>query len=95
MEDPSISPDVSRKFRVADLIPGYGVSESVRHHYDLKGSSVEGKRVVVQGWGNVGAAAAYYLARDGASIVGIIDRTASWTCVLTFIFDRSGRVRMS
>ena len=74
VEDPSISPDVSRKFRVADLITGYGVSESVRHYYDLKGSSVEGKRVVVQGWGNVGAAAAYYLARDGASIVGIIDR---------------------
>jgi glutamate dehydrogenase (NAD(P)+) len=35
---------------------------------------VAGKRVVVQGWGNVGAAAAYYLARAGALVVGIIDR---------------------
>ena len=35
---------------------------------------VEGKRVVVQGWGNVGAAAAFYLAQAGAVIVGIIDR---------------------
>lgn len=74
VEDPSISPDVQRKIRVADLITGYGVSESVRHHYDLKESSVAGKRVVIQGWGNVGAAAALYLAQAGASVVGIIDR---------------------
>ena len=74
VEDPSISPDVQRKIRVADLITGYGVSESIRHHYDLTGSSVTGKRVVVQGWGNVGAAAALYLAQAGASVVGIIDR---------------------
>jgi len=50
------------------------VRESVRHFYGLHGSSVKGKRVVVQGWGNVGAAAALYLAQAGASIVGIIDR---------------------
>ncbi len=74
VEDSAISPDVQRKIRVADLITGYGVSESVRHFYDLHGSSVQGKRVVVQGWGNVGAAAALYLAQAGASIVGIIDR---------------------
>ncbi|MEY3011195.1 MAG: hypothetical protein RLZZ314_1837 [Bacteroidota bacterium] len=74
VEDLSISPDVQRKFRVADLITGYGVSESVRHFYDLHGGSVSGKRVVIQGWGNVGAAAAYYLAQAGARIVGIIDR---------------------
>ena len=74
VEDPTISPDVQRKIRVADLITGYGVSESVRHFYDLYGSSVSGKKVVVQGWGNVGAAAALYLAQAGAHIVGIIDR---------------------
>ena len=62
VEDATISPDVDRKIRVADLITGYGVSESVRHLYDLRGDNVEGKRVVVQGWGNVGAAAAMYLA---------------------------------
>ena len=74
VEDLELSPDVTRKYRVADLITGYGVSESVRHFYDLYGGSVEGKRVIIQGWGNVGAAAAYYLAEAGASIVGIIDR---------------------
>ena len=71
---PVISPDVNRKIRVADLITGYGVSESVRHFYDLHGGDVSGKKVVVQGWGNVGAAAALYLAQAGAQIVGIIDR---------------------
>ena len=74
VEDLSISPDVNRKIRVADLITGYGVSESVRHFYDLHGGDVAGKKVVVQGWGNVGAAAALYLAQAGAHIVGIIDR---------------------
>ena len=74
VEDDQISPDTSKKIRVADLITGYGVSESVRHYYDLTGASVAGQRVVVQGWGNVGAAAALYLAHAGAHVVGIIDR---------------------
>ena len=50
------------------------MSESVRHYYRIYGGQVSGKRVVVQGWGNVGAAAAYYLAQAGAVVVGIIDR---------------------
>jgi len=74
IEDPAYSPEVARKFVVADLITGYGVAESVKHYYDIYGGSVKGKRVVVQGWGNVGSAAAYYMAQDGAQIVGIIDR---------------------
>ncbi|MDC0140299.1 amino acid dehydrogenase, partial [bacterium] len=68
------TPSVARKFRVADLITGYGVSESVRHFFSVYGGDVKGKRVVVQGWGNVGAAAAYYLAQEGAVLVGVIDR---------------------
>lgn len=75
VEDANISPAVERKYRVADLITGYGVSESVKHFQRIyKGSDVQGQRVIVQGWGNVGAAAAYYLAEAGAKIVGIIDR---------------------
>lgn len=74
VEDLEFTPDTTRKFRVADLITGYGVAESVRHYYALWGGSVEGKRVIVQGWGNVGAAAAYYLSEAGAVVVGIIDR---------------------
>ncbi|MEX0968476.1 MAG: Glu/Leu/Phe/Val dehydrogenase dimerization domain-containing protein [Bacteroidia bacterium] len=68
------SPDVSQKITVADLITGYGVSESVVHFYNIYGGELKGKRVIIQGWGNVAAAAAYYLAREGAAIVGIIDK---------------------
>lgn len=74
LEDDKYSPDLGRKYKVADMITGYGVAVSVKHYYDIWGGDVEGKRVVVQGWGNVGAAAAYYLAQMGAKIVGIIDR---------------------
>lgn len=75
VEDPMFLPDGGGvRFRVADLITGYGVAESVRHFYNLYGGDVQGKRVLVQGWGNVGAAAALYLAHQGAVITGIIDR---------------------
>jgi glutamate dehydrogenase/leucine dehydrogenase len=74
LEDPSYSPDISRKYVVADMITGYGVAESIKHFYAIWGGSVVGKKVIVQGWGNVGSAGAYYLAQQGAKIVGIIDR---------------------
>jgi glutamate dehydrogenase/leucine dehydrogenase len=75
LEDATFTPSLARKYTVADLITGYGVAEAVRHYYALWGGrAVAGKRVIIQGWGNVGAAAAYYLASQGALIVGIIDR---------------------
>lgn len=73
IENPSYSPDVSRKYTIADMITGYGVAEAARHFYDIYGGSIKGKRAVIQGFGNVGSAAAYYLAQSGAKIVGIID----------------------
>ena len=73
VEDPAFTPEVGR-YAVADMITGWGVAESVHHFYRIYGGDVQGKRVVVQGWGNVASAAAYYLSRDGARIVGIIDR---------------------
>lgn len=74
IEDAKFSPEVANKYVVADMITGYGVAESVKHYYEVYGGNVKGKRVIVQGWGNVGSAGAYYLAQDGAIIVGIIDR---------------------
>jgi glutamate dehydrogenase/leucine dehydrogenase len=62
------------KFRVADMITGFGVAESVVHYYRQRGKNVKGKKVLIQGWGNVGAAAGFYLAREGAKITGILDR---------------------
>ena len=74
VSDASLAPESSNRYSVSDMITGYGVSESVRHHYALQGESLKGKRVIVQGWGNVGAAAGLYLTREGAVITGIIDR---------------------
>ncbi|MEZ4921997.1 MAG: Glu/Leu/Phe/Val dehydrogenase dimerization domain-containing protein [Crocinitomicaceae bacterium] len=74
IEDEKFSPNVSRKYVVADMITGYGVSEAVVHYYNIWGGDVKGKRAIIQGWGNVGSAAAYYLAQAGAKVVGIIDR---------------------
>ncbi|SHJ16729.1 Glutamate dehydrogenase/leucine dehydrogenase [Mesonia phycicola] len=74
LENTTYSPDISRKYTVADMITGYGVAEAVHHYYDIYGGDIKGKRAVVQGFGNVGSAAAYYLAQMGAKVVGIIDR---------------------
>ena len=74
IEDEKYSPDVNKKYVVADMITGYGVAESVKHYYNIYGGDLKDKRVIVQGWGNVGSAGAYYLAQEGAKIVGIIDR---------------------
>ncbi|QCW98901.1 amino acid dehydrogenase [Aggregatimonas sangjinii] len=74
LESDAYAPTTGRKYTVADMITGYGVAEAVRHYYDIFGGNVVGKRAVVQGFGNVGSAAAYYLAKMGAKVVGIIDR---------------------
>lgn len=73
IENPNFSPDVSRKYTVADMITGYGVAETVKHFYDIYGGDIKGKRAIVQGFGNVGSAAAFYLTKNGAKVVGIID----------------------
>ena len=74
LESSAYCPDVSRAYKVADMITGFGVAEAVKHYYDIYGGEVKGKRAIVQGFGNVGSAAAYYLSQMGAKIVGIIDR---------------------
>jgi glutamate dehydrogenase/leucine dehydrogenase len=74
IEDTSFSPEIKNKYVVADMITGYGVAESIKHYYSIWGGSVKDKTVLVQGWGNVGSAAAFYLAQQGAKVVGIIDR---------------------
>ena len=74
IEDTSFSPDLARKYTIADMLTGYGVAEAVKHYYTIYGGNIEGKRAIVQGFGNVGSAAAYYLTKLGAKVVGIIDR---------------------
>ncbi len=84
IEDEKFTPSLAKKYTVADMCTGYGVAEAVKHYYELWGENrkgkpsstnvAEGKRVVVQGWGNVGAAAGFYLSQQGAKIVGILTR---------------------
>jgi glutamate dehydrogenase/leucine dehydrogenase len=74
VEDPAFAPRGSRIYQVADLVTGWSVAESVRHFYDIYGGNIKGKKAIIQGWGNVAAPAAYYLAQSGAHIVGIIDK---------------------
>ncbi|HET7321425.1 MAG TPA: Glu/Leu/Phe/Val dehydrogenase dimerization domain-containing protein [Longimicrobiaceae bacterium] len=59
---------------VADLITGYGLARSIIRLYERQGGSVEGVRVLLEGFGAVGGPCALYLARAGARIVGVADR---------------------
>ncbi len=75
IEDSRYIPGTQKKYAVADMITGYGVAESVKHFYNIfHNSDLVGKRVIIQGWGNVASAAGFYLSKLGAIIVGIIDR---------------------
>ena len=74
VEDSRFTPEVNRKYTVADMLTGYGVAEAVKHYYDIFGGDIKGKRAIVQGFGNVGSAAAYYLMQLGVKVVGVIDR---------------------
>jgi glutamate dehydrogenase/leucine dehydrogenase len=73
--NPDFSPDVNRKYTISDMITGYGVAESVIHYYKIwKGGNHQGKSVLIQGWGNVGAAAGFFLSKAGFKIKGIMDK---------------------
>jgi glutamate dehydrogenase/leucine dehydrogenase len=75
VEDSKYTPDISKKYLVADLITGYGVAEAVKHYYAIyKNSDLQNKKAIIQGFGNVAGTAAYYLSKMGVKIVGIIDR---------------------
>ncbi len=71
--DKKYIPSIASNYKIADLITGYGVSEAVKHYYTIWGGKISEKRAIIQGWGNVGAAAGFYLAKYGVKIVGIID----------------------
>lgn len=72
--DERLSPDVTKELTIADMITGWGVAEGVRHYYEVYGGFMNNKLAIIQGWGNVAAAAAFYLTKYGVRIGGIIDR---------------------
>ena len=83
-----LAPKGSKIYTVGDLITGFGVCESVVHYYNIYGGAIKDKRVIIQGWGNVAATAAYYLAQEGAIIVGIIDKNGGLINQDGFSFDK-------
>jgi len=87
VEDPRYTPSIERKYVIADMITGYGVAHSIAAFYSIWGGELKGKKVIIQGWGNVGSAAAYYLAQNGAHVVGIIDRVGGLIKEEGFTFE--------
>lgn len=61
------------RLSVADMITGYGVAMALKRFYEQQGRSLEGVRVLLEGFGNVGAACGLYLTRYGARLVAIRD----------------------
>ena len=74
IETTNLTPDMAKKYTVADMITGYGVAMSVLHYYSIWGGNVKDKKVIIQGFGNVGGPTGFYLAQAGMKIIGITDR---------------------
>lgn len=72
IEDDRFTPVISKQFTIATMCTGYGVAEAVRHYYDLWDGDIATKRAVIQGWGNVGAAAGFFLSKLGVKIIAIM-----------------------
>ncbi|MCP4802396.1 MAG: Glu/Leu/Phe/Val dehydrogenase [Bacteroidetes bacterium] len=87
IDNVNYSPDVLKKYTIADMITGFGVAEALRHYFDIYGGSIVNKRAIVQGFGNVGAAAAFYLAKMGVKVVGIIDISGGLISENGFTFE--------
>lgn len=62
-----------KEARVFGMVTGYSVAQSAVSLLERQGRPRAGTRVLLQGFGAVGGAAALYLAREGLSIVGIVD----------------------
>ncbi len=76
--DKKYIPSGIANYKIADLITGYGVAEAIKHYYTIWGGTIKNKRAIIQGWGNVGAAAGFYLAKYGVKIVGILNHNGGF-----------------
>ena len=59
--------------RLADMVTGFGVATTTTRLLEHQGRTLDGARLLLEGFGRVGGAAALYLSRWGGSIVGIVD----------------------
>jgi glutamate dehydrogenase (NAD(P)+) len=58
---------------ITELIAGYGVAESTVEAASVLGLPLRGATVALQGFGNVGGAAARYLDREGVRLIAVAD----------------------
>lgn len=70
--------DKEYNVKLSEFVTGYGVAEAVYHYFKEQGKNLSGKRVFIQGVGNVGAAATYCLNKYGANIVAVSDKDAAY-----------------
>lgn len=64
------------QWMVADVVTGFGVARSIETYYKLRGRKLEGQRLTVEGFGAVGAFAAYYLEKLGVRLVAASSKEA-------------------
>ncbi len=70
-------PDASGGLEGRDRATGYGVYLSIKFWAEKNNTSLEGKKFIVQGFGNVGYWASHFLEKDGAILVGVQDAYGS------------------
>ena len=60
-----------------DRATGFGVVATIKAWAKLKNKSLEGKRFILQGFGNVGYWAAHFMVKEGAILTGVQDASAT------------------
>lgn len=72
-------PRTGGAWMVADVVTGLGVAKSIEAYYRLRNQSLAGQRVIIEGFGAVGAFAGYYLEKQGALTISTSTRNADGT----------------
>ena len=60
---------------IGGIMTGFGVAHGALWFYENTNQDIRGKKVAIEGFGEVGALAAYFLQRAGAKIVAVHDHT--------------------
>jgi glutamate dehydrogenase (NAD(P)+) len=60
-----------------DRATGFGVVATIKAWATLKNKSLEGKKYIVQGFGNVGYWASHFMAKEGAILIGVQDASGT------------------
>lgn len=64
----------SMNYVITDVSTGYGVVSVLKSFYNKNNKDLKNKKVIIEGFGCVGLATAYFLEKKGAKVVGIFDK---------------------